>query len=298
MTAPAIAVLGTGRMGTAFARRLVETGHTVLVWNRTQAGTQSAVEAGATPVATLADAVARADTLVTSLTDAAALDAVYRGPDGLIAAGITGRLCIEMSTVLPTDQQALAQAATEAGADYVECPVGGTVGPALKGALLGLAGGEPSAFARAEPILRCLCKRVDQLGPVGTGSAMKLAVNLPLALYWHALGEARRLVSGFAVDGETFAGVLADSSAGPTVLRNRMAVVAATLDGEDQPGTFDIDGLTKDLALALEWAERTGTTLPLAERALTSYRAAADTGLGRCDGASLARFLAAGDDVR
>lgn len=292
MTKPTIAILGTGRMGTAFAQRLMAEGYPVVVWNRTPTRTQAAAEAGATPVATLAEAVAKAEVLVSSLTDAAALQVVYHGPGGLIESGLTGRLCIEMSTILPPEQQALAAAAGQAGAAYVECPVGGTVGPALKGQLLGLAGGEPAAWERARPILESLCRRVELLGPVGTGAAMKLAVNLPLALYWQALGEARRLVAGSGIGGAAFASLLADSSAGPNVLKNRLAVVAQTLDGQDQPGTFDINGLAKDLRLALQWAALSGTTLAMAERALASYEAAAAAGLGGCDGATLARFLA------
>jgi 3-hydroxyisobutyrate dehydrogenase len=94
------------------------------------------------------------------------------------------------------------------------------------------------------------------------------------------------------LSGQTIASLLADSSAGPNVLNNRMAVVADTIDGADQPGTFDIDGLAKDLGLALEWGRRQGATMPVASAIQPLYAAAKAEGRGGYDGASLARFAA------
>lgn len=106
------------------------------------------------------------------------------------------------------------------------------------------------------------------------------------------LGESLALLSGSGLKGEQIVSLLADSSAGPNVLRNRAQVVAATIDGSDQPGTFDIAGLNKDLGLALRLAESAGAKLPVAEMVQRSYRRALAQGLERCDGASLARMLA------
>lgn len=292
MSETRIGILGTGRMGTAIARRLVETGHAVSVWNRTPGRVAEAAKAGATPAATLAELVDNADVLISSLTDFDALWQVYGGADGVLANDIAGRLCIEMSTILPDEQQKLAQAVRGHGADYVECPVGGTVAPALKGQLLGFAGGDTKDWDRARPILEQLCKRVELLGDIGAGSSMKLAVNLPLAIYWNVLGESLNLLSGLGLNGRQIASLMADSSAGPNVLKNRMDVVADTIDGHDQPGTFDIDGLRKDLALSLEWAERNGKRMPVSAQVSQTYAAAVEAGLGGFDGASLARFVA------
>lgn len=287
MTEPVIGIAGTGRMGTAFARRFLETGHRVLVWNRTPERATQAVDAGAERADSLAG-LAAADVVVTSLTDAPAVEAVV---GALADAGISGRLIVEMSTLLPADAAAVAARATAAGADVIECPVGGTVAPALKGQLLGFAGGEAAAFARAKPVLDRLCRRVEHLGPVGSGARMKLAVNLPLALYWQTLGEAVALLDGAGIPAETAISLIADSSAGPTVLKNRAQVVVDTLDGTDQPGTFDIAGLDKDLRLALRLAAEGALSLPLAEAARASYEKALAAGLGRFDGASLTRMV-------
>ncbi|XWN33473.1 MAG: NAD(P)-dependent oxidoreductase [Devosia sp.] len=287
-----IGIAGTGRMGTAFCKRLIETGRTVMVWNRTTERTEACKEAGASVTASPAELSSACGTVITSLTDATTARDVYEGSDGLLSAA-DGKLIIEMSTFLPDEQQALAAKVRNMGAAFVECPVGGTVGPALKGQLLGMAGGTREDFERARPLLDDLCKRVDLVGDVGAGSAMKLAVNLPLALYWQTLGEALHMLDGQGLDGATIASLLAESSAGPNVLKNRMDVVAKTIDGADQPGTFDINGLYKDLQLALRWAEVKGHALPMSSAAAKSYEAARERDLGGCDGATLARFVAA-----
>lgn len=282
-----IGIAGTGRMGTAFARRLIETGHEVTVWNRTPERTTHAADVGAGIAADLA-ALTSCDVILISLTNADAVDAVA---DGLVAAGIDGRLVVDMSTVLPDESRAVAARIMAAGGDFVDCPVGGTVAPALKGQLLGMAGGSDAAFAQAKPILEQLCRRVEHLGPAGSGAQMKLAINLPLAIYWQTLAEAMTLLEGTGIPAEKAVSLIADSSAGPTVLKNRAQVVVDTLAGTDQPGTFDIAGLAKDLDLALRFAAAGGNRLPLSEAARASYDRALAEGLGRFDGATLTRML-------
>lgn len=275
-------------MGTAYARRLMETGHDVIVWNRTAAKTDAAAQAGARVVSDVAELAQQADMILVSLTDAGAVGGVI---DDLIQAGIGGKLVIDLSTLLPAETRAIAARVTGAGADFVDCPVGGTVAPALKGQLLGMAGGSDAAFARARPVLDQLCKRVEHLGPAGSGAAMKLAVNLPLALYWSTLAEAVAMLKDSGIAADTAISLIADSSGGPNVLKNRGQVVIDTLNGTDQPGTFDIAGLAKDLGLALRQAETTGQTLPLSGLAMQSYQAALEAGLSGFDGATLTRYL-------
>src|SRR5262245_20219783 len=136
-----IGIAGVGKMGTAIALRLLETGHQVWVWNRTAAKVEPARQAGALiaeTAAALADAVA---VIITNPTNAAAQTGTYDGPSGVLGGNVAGKLVIDMSTVQPGDMQALAKKVTGKGATFVECPVGGTTGPARQGKLLGLAGG-------------------------------------------------------------------------------------------------------------------------------------------------------------
>lgn len=284
-----IGIAGTGRMGTAFARRLIETGHPVRVWNRNPARMAAAQEAGAV-AADLPD-LAACDAILLSLTDA---DACAQVLAALARAGLSGRLVIDLSTLAPNDADRLATQTQAAGADYVYCPVGGTVAPALKGQLLGMAGGTAEAIARARPILETLCRRVENVGTPAAAARMKLAINLPLAIYWHTLGESLRLLRGSGIDPDLAISLISDSSAGPTVLKNRAQIVVDTLRGTDHPGTFDLAGLAKDLRLALATAQSDGGDLLLARDALAAYDAAIAAALSGCDGATLTRRIAEG----
>src|ERR1700681_1839983 len=128
-----IGVAGLGRMGAAIAARLIEVGHTVSVWNRSAEKTKALAQAGSKVTATPAELAGGADIIITILTDAAAIDAVYNGTDGLLTGNVKDKLFIEMSTVRPETEIALAKTVRGKGAALVECPVGGTVGPARQG---------------------------------------------------------------------------------------------------------------------------------------------------------------------
>ena len=137
-----IGVAGLGRMGAAMAERLIAVGHEVHVWNRTPAKVKPLVELGAKEAVAASDLTQRCEAVITMLTNARSLADVYEGPTGLIAGDAKGKLFIEMSTVQPHDEEALAAKVKAKGARFVECPVGGTVGPAKSGQLLGVAGAD------------------------------------------------------------------------------------------------------------------------------------------------------------
>jgi 3-hydroxyisobutyrate dehydrogenase len=265
-----IGVAGIGKMGAAIAARLIEAGHDVAVWNRT--AEKARAVAGAALANTPADLAERSDAIITILTDAAALDAVYRGSSGLIGGDVRGKLFIEMSTVLPAAEVALADAARAKGAAFVECPVGGSTGPARQGKLIGLMGAEDAEAARARPILEQLCRRIEHAGPVGSGALLKFAVNLPLMVYWQALGEALALTRELTIDPARILDLLTETSGGPNVLKVRGPGVAAMLKGaEAGPVTFNIDGGIKDMQSMLAEAKVHGIDLPLVERTLGCY---------------------------
>ena len=267
-----IGIAGLGKMGSAIARRLIEVGHDLTVWNRSLEKARPLANAGAKVAANPADVARNAQTVITILTDAAAIDAVYGAPPGLLAGDVTGKLFIEMSTVAPATETALAEKVRAKGAALVECPVGGTTGPAQQGKLIGLMGGEPADVERARPILEHLCRRLEHCGPVGAGAVMKLTINMPLMIYWQALGEALALCRPLGLDPARLMELLADTSGGPNVLKVRGPAVATMLKGGDiGPVTFDIDSAVKDLRTMLGEGKRQGLELPLVERTLSCY---------------------------
>ena len=278
-----IGIAGTGRMGAAIATRLLGLGHEVAVWNRTAAKTAPLAAAGAQVAATPEDLAARAEAVITILTDAAAIDAAYRGPSGLLAGDVKGKLFIEMSTVRPETQRALAGAIGAKGAALVECPVGGTTGPAKEGKLFGFAGGDAADVARARPILEQMCRRIEHVGLVGAGASMKLAINLPLLVFWQSFGEALALTQPLGLDAARLMDIFTDTSGAPNMLKARAPMVAAQLRGETVAPTVEIDVVRKDLRTMIEEARSRGVTLPVTAQALECLDQAAREGFGAAD---------------
>ena len=199
--------------------------------------------------------------------------------------------------VRPETEQRLAAKIREKGATLVECPVGGTVGPARDGKLFGFVGGEAADFARARPLLEQMCRRIEHVGPVGAGASMKLAINLPLLVFWQAFGEALALCRSLGLDSARIVDIFADTSGGPNVLKGRAAALTAALQGKDVgPITVDVDAMRKDLRTMVEEARSLGTTLPVTSSALQCYDEASRAGLGKGDITTIpVRWMKQGD---
>jgi len=279
-----VGIAGTGRMGAAIAARLMGLGHELTVWNRTAEKTKELAAAGAKVAASPAALAASTDVVITILTDEKAIEALYSGPQGLLSADVAGKLFIEMSTVRPEVEVALAGKVKLKKAAMIDCPVGGTTGPAREGKLFGFVGGEDADVARARPLLDQMCRRAEHVGPVGSGARMKLAINLPLFVYWQALGEALLLCRSLKIEPERMISILADTSGAANVLKVRGAAVSAHLAGKDPgPVSFAVDLVCKDLRTMIAEAKALGGTLPAAETALKCFEDASRSGLGAAD---------------
>ena len=286
-----VGVAGLGNMGSAIAQRLIETGNTVTVWNRSAEKCKPLAAAGAGVAASAAALAGAVDPVITILTDAAAIDAVYGGPSGLLAGDIKDKLFVEMSTVPPHVETALAERVRAKGAVFVECPVGGTTGPARQGKLIGLMGAEPADAARAKPLLDQLCRRLEHCGPVGSGTVMKLAINLPLMVYWQALGEALALCRPLGLDPGRVIDLMSDTSGGANVLKVRGPMLVKMLKGEDPgPAGFTVDNGIKDLRIMLAEGTRCGIALPLVAETLARFEEGSRHGLGAAEGAGMSVY--------
>lgn len=276
-----IGIAGTGKMGSALAKRLLGLGHSVTVWNRTAARAQPLVEAGCKLAAALSDLPGGTDAVITMLTDDAALDQVYGG--GLLSGAVAGKLFIDMSTVQPQKQIVIGAQVAAAGAAYVECPVGGTVGPALEGKLLGFAGGAAADVTRARPLLDLLCRRVEHVGPFGAGATMKLAINLPLMVYWQTLGEALSLIAPLGLDPARVMDIFSETSGGPNMLKARGPSIAKALAEQSVPVTVELATMRKDVRTMLGFGAANHLRLPLTEATLAAFDLAAAQGMDQAD---------------
>ena len=280
-----VGVAGIGRMGAAIAERLLKHGHEVTVWNRTRAKAEALTVHGAKVVDTPAQLASAVDVILTILTDAQAIAATFDGPDGLLAGAIKGKLFVEMSTVRPETERALAERVRAKGAALIDCPVGGTTGPARDGKLLAFVGGDAADLARVQPVLEQLCRRIEHVGPVGSGASLKLAINLPLLVYWQAVGEALALCQPLGLEPARLVSIFADTSGGPNVLKTRGGMLADAMQGKPPANTtFNIDSIRKDMATMIEEARALGyDELPVTARALECFDEVSRIGLGDGD---------------
>ncbi|HVV63138.1 MAG TPA: NAD(P)-dependent oxidoreductase [Pseudolabrys sp.] len=288
-----IGIPGLGAMGAAIAARLIEVGHDVTVWNRTAAKARPLADAGAKIAATPAALAAACEAVITILTDGAAIEEVYNGPSGLLSGDVKGKLFIEMSTVAPKVETDLAPKVRGKGATFVECPVGGSTTPARQGKLLGLMGAEPADAARARPILEQLCRKVEHCGPVGTGAAMKLAINLPLMVAWQAYGEAMAIARTVGWEPKRLLDLFVESNGANNALKARAEMMVAMFEGRDPgPTTFSIANAVKDLRTMVATGEAKGADMIATKAALAGFEDAVRNGLGGGDGAQMSVYWA------
>lgn len=275
-----VAIAGLGRMGRAFAARIAAEGVPVTVWNR------SAGQAGGLPEAATPSAlVAAADIILTSLTDDAAVEAVYAD---LLTGPVQGRLFVEMSTIRPETVRAIAVKVEAAGGRLIDAPVAG--GPAVVAASQSLAflGGAPEDIERARPVLSLFCRKIAPMGPVGSGTVMKLVANLPIGVYFQALAEGLALGRSHGLDLETMLGVMLDSPGALAALPRKVPAILG--QGGDVP--FDIAGVRKDLLAMTAACHRAGVPTPAATGALSAYAGATAAGWGAKDFSTIVNFWA------
>lgn len=279
-----IGIAGIGKMGAAIGTRLLGQGYALTVWNRSPQKAQGLIDAGAQWAATPQALAESVDVVLTLLTDEAAIDQVYSGPDGLLTGAVQGKTFIDMSTVQPAKPQEMAQRVTAVGAAFIECPMGGSVGPAKEGKLLGFAGGAQADVTKVLPLLQAMCKRVEHVGTHGAGATMKLAVNLPLMVYWQTLSEALSLVEPLGLDPQRVIDILSDSSGGPNMLKVRGAMLAQTLKQKKSDAvTVNVATMRKDMRTMIAQGQRTHREMPLTALALQKFNEAAQSGLDEKD---------------
>ena len=283
-----IGLAGTGKMGSAITKRLLGLGHAVTVWNRTATRAQPLLDMGGAWADSPQSLIPKADVVITMLTDEAALDEVYFGAGGLWMgadkSSLAGKLFVDMSTVRPAKQQAMGERAVAAGAAYLECPVGGSVGPASEGKLMGFVGGDAAMAELARPLLDQLCKRVEYVGALGAGATMKLAINLPLMVYWQTLGEALSLIQPLGIDPKRVIDIFTDTSGGPNMLKVRGGMISEALSGvASSQVTVNVATMRKDVKAMLEQGALSHMNMPVTSVALEKFDAVAKAGLDASD---------------
>lgn len=257
-----VAVVGTGRMGSAMARAIARGGATLIVHNRSRERAEAlAGELGARVASTPAEASSAADISITMLADGDAVRAVWGGLDGLVTGARVGSVLVDMSTVPPDTLEPFAAPARERGVGIVDAPVSGSTALAEAGQLTIMAGGAAEDLERAGPALDLVGKQVTHVGPLGSGAALKLAVNAVIFALNNGVSEALVLAERAGVDRALAYEVFATSAAGAPYLGYKRA---AFVDPDSSPVAFSLDLAAKDLRLITDLADRLGVSMPQA----------------------------------
>lgn len=270
------------------ARRFVDAGHDVVVWNRTTGRTAELTDAGAAATESPAEAARRAEAVITMVADPSALQEVTEGPAGVAAGADASTTVIQMSTVGPEAVTRL-DAALPAGTGLLDAPVLGSVAEAESGSLQVFLGGPAELVGRWTPLLSAL-GRPTHLGPLGAGTAAKLMANSTLFGVLGVLGEALALARGLGLSWEAAFEVLAVTPLAEQAERRR-----PSLESGDYPTRFSLSLARKDADLIGDAAKSSGVELRLGAAARAWLAEAEAAGRGDVDySAVLAHILESG----
>lgn len=282
-----VAVVGLGRMGEALARRLLDQGVALTVWNRSAEPAERLQGAGATVAGRVADVWSRARTAMTFLANDQAVEAVCLAPDGLLASAPEGAVLIEMSTISPESSARVADMAATRGVAYLRCPVSGNPGVLAAGNLLLIVSGERTAYERARAVLDLVAEKSHYVGGGDEARLVKLAVNAVLAATTQMLAETVALCEAAGIERGAYLDVLAASAIGSPFIRYKRDALVA----REYTATFTTAMLGKDLRLVLDAAATSRTPMPATSLVAELTAAAAAHGLADCDFLALLPYL-------
>lgn len=285
---PALGFVGLGAMGGRMARRLLEGGFALHGYNRTPAKAADLVAAGMTLAASPREVAERAEAVFTMVTDDAALEAVTRGPQGIVAGLRPGAILIEMSTVSPAVIHRLAEDVAARGGALLDAPVSGSPATLESGQLSFMVGGDPAVLERARPFLTAIGPTVTHVGAVGLAKSMKIAVNQGLAVQMLSFAESVLLAEKAGIARERAVEVLLKSVVASPMVKYRGPFVL----GMPADAWFDVDMIQKDMRLALDMAHASAVSLPSVALTYELLTAAKGLGLAKFDFAILFDLLA------
>jgi 3-hydroxyisobutyrate dehydrogenase-like beta-hydroxyacid dehydrogenase len=270
-TKPAIGFVGLGTMGGNMAARFLAAGYPVHGEERIRAHADDLVRHGLRWCDTPREVADAAEIVFTSVPDDDVLESVASGPEGILAGLAADRIWVDVSTVSPHASRELAERVRSRGAALLDAPVSGSVPQVQSGTLTIMVGGDAHAYARVERILREL-GTPTYVGDNGQGLAVKLAINISLAVQMLAFAEGLLLAERSGIERGLAIDVMTQSPIGSPMLKARAPLVV------DLPDTawFDIGLMQKDIALALDAARQLGVPLPsaaAADQILTTARA-------------------------
>lgn len=275
-------------MGSGMAGRLLDAGYALTVWNRNAARAEPLRARGATIAGTPRQAAEGADAVIAMVADDNASRAVWGGPDGALKGLSEDAVAVECSTLSPEWVSELAGLIADRGASFLDAPVTGSKPHAVNGELLFLVGGDGEALDRVRDVLRPMSRDIVHMGPVASGSRMKLVNNFMSAVQAVALGEALAFSHECGLDPVGAMHVLANGAPGSPLVKT----VGARMMARDYGVNFFLRLMRKDVGYAADEARRHGVELQTGNAALARFDQAIASGWGESDFAAVAEAIA------
>jgi putative dehydrogenase len=281
-------VIGLGIMGGAFARHLAEAGIYTLGYDLLAANIEMLASRGGHACSSARAVTQESDIVITSLPSAAALDNALFGPEGLVAAGPSGLLVIETSTLSLDDKERARARLRSAGVAMLDAPISGTGPQAQTKDITVFASGDRADFERARIILSHLARSVRYVGSFGAGSKLKYIANLLVAV--HIVGAAEAIVLGekAGLDPSMLVDVLSDSAATSRMFEVRGPSMATSAYAAPM---MKVDVFQKDLEIIASFAKKYQCPVPLFSASVPFFIATAAQGMGLQDTAAVVAVL-------
>src|ERR687894_2967708 len=285
--ADTVGFIGLGIMGKPMAKNLIEAGHDLVVYNRTQEKAEELAGDGATVAGSPREVAEQSDVIITMLPDSPQVEEVLTGEDGVLEGIKEGALLVDMSTISPVVTEELAAKVREKGASMLDAPVsGGDVG-AIEGELSIMVGGSKEDFERARPLFDVMGKVATHVGPIGAGQVVKACNQIVVALTIEAVSEALVLGSKGGVTPEKLVEALSGGLAGSAVME---AKKEKFFSHDFEPG-FRLELHHKDLGIALAAGREYGVALPVTAIVDQMLEASKAKGRGDRDHSALLTLL-------
>jgi 3-hydroxyisobutyrate dehydrogenase-like beta-hydroxyacid dehydrogenase len=250
--------IGLGVMGGQMVSRLLDKGHTVLGYNRTRTKAQWLIDKGMRWANSPRAVAEESEITLAMVTNAAAVQAITDGPDGAVAGLGPGKVLIDMSTISPAASRDLAVRVRAKGADMVDAPVSGSVITLQQGKLSVMVGGTAETFERVKLLLHDIGPKVTHVGGNGVALAMKIAVNLSLAVQMMAFSEGVLLAEKSGIKREVAVDVLTHSAVASPMIQYRGPFVLQ----QPEEAWFDVNMMQKDMLLAMELGRHLNVPVP------------------------------------
>jgi len=285
---PSVGFIGLGIMGMPMACHLCEAGYSVTVYNRTPSRSEEAKTFGAYVAASPRALGERSDIVITMLSNPAAVRAVMEGEQGALSNPKKALVWIQMSTLDLRSTKEFYDAARARGVVFVDCPVSGSKKPAESADLVLLAGADVEPLTYVTPLLHCFGKTIVHAGPAGSGTALKLAVNLIVAQMTTALSESVAFARSTGLAPERIFDVIQASSA--LSCGYFKGKKDALLQRNFAPA-FSVENMTKDVRFIDEESRARGLELPVNRAVRAALEKAVADGFGKEDVSAVSKTL-------